>query len=107
MIGITKAKASQKERRSTPFARKTNSRKHTCQYKREEILVIVGGSTYEEDETLLLDSPAATAENGKEDIKEDIEYNCTRKTEHVGSLKRHIEKWVEGSPMVFNSYGYL
>ena len=26
-----------------------------CQYKREEILVIVGGSTYEEDETLLLD----------------------------------------------------
>ena len=64
-----------------------------CQYKREEILVIVGGSTYEEDETLLLDlHQLLIRKMEKKTSKRILSIIAPRKTDHVGSLKRHIKK---------------
>ena len=55
---------------------------------------MITGSTYEEDETLLLEFTSCSAEQleKKTPSKRILSIIAPRKMEHVGSLKRHIEK---------------
>ena len=85
------SKNAAKRTKKHPFYKKINSENILCQYKRRNFSDCWRKYT-EEDETLLLELHQLLSRQLKKTPSKRILSIITPKKEHVGSLKRHIEK---------------